>query len=268
MKIDTRKISLYTKNNISYIKFKKLEKYNIEHAFYIGKELNFKTRDKDGNKMEYNIKNYDKFLKLFNLNYINVVKPIFKHSIHYKIVEKKYNQNNPDIGLDEYFNIDSLITNKKNFILAATSADCNIILIYDKKNNIIANVHSGWLGTLNGVVINTINGMKEKFNTNPSDLICCICPSIRICHFEVGYDVFNAFKNKYNNDKYYQFINNKWHVDLVNIIKDNLIDLGVYKNNIIDSNICTMCNSDKMHSYRAYKSNSGLNMGFICLKGE
>ena len=267
MDINNKNITLYTKNNISYIKFNILEKYkNIEHAFYIGKELNFKTRDKDGNKLEKNIINYDKFLKLFNLNYLNVVKPIFKHSSNYAIVTKKYNDNYPDIYLEEYFNIDALITNKKGIILSTTSADCNLILIYDKKNNIIANVHSGWLGTLNKVVVNTINGMINNFSTNPNDLICCLCPSIRICHFEVDNDVYNKFKEKYQNKKYYKFINNKWHIDLVNIIIDDLINLGVNKNNIIDSNICTMCNSDKMHSFRGNKPNFGLNMGFICLK--
>lgn len=267
MEIDTRKISLYTKDGITYIKFKKLEEYkNIEHAFCISKNLNFKTRDKDGNIYPYNIKNYEIFLKLFNLNYKNVVKPIFKHSTNYKIVEKKYNHNYPDICLDEYFNIDALITDKKDYILAATSADCNIILIYDTKNNVITNVHSGWLGTLNGIVINTINGMIEKYNSNPNDLICCLCPSIRLCHFEVGEDVYNRFKDKYKDLKYYKFINNKWHIDLVGIIKDNLVSIGVNIDNIIDSNICNMCNSSIMHSYRADYPDSGLNMGFICIK--
>ena len=42
MNINNEKISLYTKNNISFIKFKILEQFdNIEHAFYIGKDLIF-----------------------------------------------------------------------------------------------------------------------------------------------------------------------------------------------------------------------------------
>lgn len=266
MIIDNNKISLYIVNNISYIKFKKLEEYNnIEHAFCIDKSLNFKTRDKDGNRVEENLIYYDKFLSLFNLDYKNVVKPIFKHSSNYVIINKKYNKNYPDIYLDQYLDKDAMITNKSNFILSTTSADCNIIFIYDPINNVIANVHSGWLGTLNNIVVNTINGMIDNYNTNPNDLICCMCPSIRLCHFEVGEDVYNMFKNKYKDLKYYKFINNKWHIDLVEIIKDNLLNIGVNIDNILDSGICSMCNSDIMHSYRV-DSKSGLNMGFICLK--
>lgn len=269
MKFDNNKINIYNKNNITYLKFKKLEEYkNVEHAFCIDKKLNFKTGDKYGNRFPEHLKYYETFLNIFNLNYINTVKPIFKHSNNYKIVTNKYNKNKPDFYLEEYNNIDALITKKENLILTATSADCNLILIYDPKNKVIANVHSGWLGTLNRVVVNTINGMIKEYQTDPKDLICCICPSIRVCHFEVDEDVYQKFKQTIKDIKYYKFINNKWHIDLVNIIIDDLINLGINKDNIIDSNICTVCNSNTMHSYRVHKENFGLNMGFICIKGE
>ena len=269
MEYDEKIISLYKKNNITYIKFKILEKYkNIEHGFCIDKCLNFRTKDKFGNFYNKNINNYKIFLNLFNLNYNNAIKPIFKHTNNYKIVTKKYNNNKPDFNIHNYYATDALITNKKNFILTSTSADCNIILVYDPINNAIANIHSGWRGTLNKIIVNTINGMIKEYNTNPKDLICCICPSIKLCHFEVSDDLYMQFKDKIPNQKYYKYINNKWHIDLTNIIIDNLIDLNIKKENIIDSNICTMCNSNIMHSYRADNINSGLNMGFICLKGD
>ena len=39
--------------------------------------------------------------------------------------------------------------------------------------------------------------MKQDFNCNPQDIICCICPSIRKCHFEVDRDVKEIFKNEF-----------------------------------------------------------------------
>lgn len=256
-------------NDISFIKFKKLEEFsNIEHAFYIGKDLDFKTKDKNKNFYKDNYKNYQKFLSLFNLDYKNCVKPIYEHYSNYKNIVKKYNINEPDFFIEEYENTDATITNKNNIILTSTSADCNIIFIYDKKNKVISNIHSGWLGTLNEVVINTIKGMKKEYNSNYLDLICCIMPSIRMCHFEVGDDVYYKFKDKFNDSKYYEFINGKWHIDLVSIIIDGLIKMGVDKNNIIDSNICTVCNSNYLHSYRVEKEDFMVSMGFITLKGE
>ena len=38
------------------------------------------------------------------------------------------------------------------------------------------------------------------------------------------------------------------------------------KENIIDSNICTVCNSNLFHSYRVDKENSGRNMAIIEIK--
>ena len=144
MEYDEKIISLYKKNNRTYIKFKILEKYkNIEHGFCIDKCLNFRTKDKFGNFYNKNINNYKIFLNLFNLNYNNAIKPIFKHTNNYKIVTKKYNNNKPDFNIHNYYATDALITNKKNFILTSTSADCNIILVYDPINNAIANIHSG-----------------------------------------------------------------------------------------------------------------------------
>ena len=35
--------------------------------------------------------------------------------------------------------------------------------------------------------------------------------------------------------------------------------------NIIDSGICTVCNSDILHSYRTEKQNAGRNAAIMCL---
>ena len=42
--------------------------------------------------------------------------------------------------------------------------------------------------------------------------------------------------------------------------------LGLIEENIIDSNICTVCNSNLLHSYRKAGENSGRNMAIIEIK--
>lgn len=37
--------------------------------------------------------------------------------------------------------------------------------------------------------------MKKEFDCKPEDIICCICPSIRKCHFEVENDVKSLFED-------------------------------------------------------------------------
>ena len=153
---------------------------------------------------------------------------------------------------DNYINNtigDALITNIPNKPLIIKVADCIPILLYDKENKVLSLVHSGWKGTLQNITSKTINIMINKFNSKPNNIIACIYPSIRQCHFEVEEDVYSQFKNKTNNiDKYTIKKENKYYIDLQSIIKDNLKELGI--NNIIDTNICTYCNNHIYHSYR------------------
>lgn len=60
--------------------------------------------------------------------------------------------------------------------------------------------------------------------------------------------------------------NNKYYIDTVLINKVILRRQGLKDENIIDSKVCTMCNSDIIHSYRALGENSGRNTGIIVLK--
>ena len=45
-----------------------------------------------------------------------------------------------------------------------------------------------------------------------------------------------------------------------------LVQDGLKPENIIDSKICTVCNSDKLHSYRVEKENFGLETAIIALR--
>ena len=55
----------------------------------------------------------------------------------------------------------------------------------------------------------------------------------------------------------------KYNVDTTLINKIILKEVGLKDENIIDSNICTVCNSDLFHSYRVDKEKSGRNGAFI-----
>ena len=59
---------------------------------------------------------------------------------------------------------------------------------------------------------------------------------------------------------------NKYLID-TNIINRKLLEkIGIPKENIIESQICTVCNSNQMHSYRIDKENAGRNTAIIGLK--
>lgn len=79
---------------------------------------------------------------------------------------------------------------------------------------------------------------------------------------------YEKFKNICDIDKIIKSAksNNKYYIDTVLINKVILKREGLRVENIIDSKICTKCNSEKIHSYREEKDKSGRNTGLIALR--
>jgi copper oxidase (laccase) domain-containing protein len=99
---------------------------------------------------------------------------------------------------------------------------------------------------LDSIVINAVKQMQKNYILNPKDIICCICPSIRKCHFEVDEDVKDLFYNKYkflpNINDIIEIRDNKYHIKTVLLNKTLLLNIGLREENIIDSNIYSVCN--------------------------
>lgn len=259
MDLSNENIIHIKKDNVEYIQFRKLLEYkNITHCYTLKSDGKLNFRSENNATM---LKSYENISR--ELGFTNIIKPKQTHSDNITIIE------NNERNLNE---IDGLITNEKNVTLGTTSADCISLLFYDPNKNVIANVHSGWRETEKGIAKKTVQELIEKFNCQPKDIICCICPSIRKCHFEVDEDVKEIFYNKYGDLPEINDIisentaKHKYYIDTVLINKCLLRQIGLRKENIIDSNICTVCNSNLFHSYRVDKENSGRNMAIIEIK--
>lgn len=266
------------KDGIQYLQFKKLLQYKdvINHVYSLSIDVNFRTaraNKQELPKEEYEkaIKDYKKLADSIGSNYINVVKTNQAHTDEVKIINHKINKFEPDINIEEYCNTDGLITNNKNLLLSTTNADCILLLFFDPIKKVIANVHSGWKGTLQRISIKTVKKMVSEFKCKPEDIICCICPSIRKCHFEVNEDVKDLFEKEFqdldiSNSKSImekQADKEKWNIDTVLINKLILKREGLLDENIIDSGLCSVCNSDLIHSFRVEKEGYGLETALI-----
>lgn len=264
-------------NGIEYLQFRKLLEYKekLTHAFTMGVENDYRmplynspTNILTFEQIEENKKSYKKICKSIGINYNDIVKTNQVHKDVIKNVENKINEFEPDFYEKAYDQTDGLITNKSNIALCATNADCIVLMMYDAQKHVIANVHSGWKGTVQKIASKTIDKMQEQYNCNPKDIICCISPSIRECHFEVDQDVKDAFLETFpkETDSIKQ-AHEKWHIDTVRINIEMLKEKGLREENIIDSKICTVCNCSQIHSYRGSKHHNGLEMGILELKG-
>ena len=268
------------KEGIQYLQFRKLLKYSdiITHGYSLGIDKNFRTARANKQKLPEQeakkaIKDYENLGKCIDIKLNKMVKPNQAHTDKIQIVEKHILENEPDFNLEVYDKTDGLITNKKDIALATTNADCILLLFFDPVNKVIANVHSGWRGTIQRISVKTVQKMVNKFNCKPENIICCICPSIRKCHFEVENDVKEIFEKEFKDLKIEQ--NNdimekqkdkeKWNIDTVLINKILLKQEGLKQENIIDSGICSVCNSDLIHSYRVERQGYGLSTALISL---
>ena len=236
---------------IKYIQFKKLKEYpEIEHAFVI-KPLNFRGTDE-----VRLLENYKKIAKVLDIDVEKIVKP---HQTH---TDNIYNvKDEIGIHIEKLNNVDGLLTSEKQRILSLTFADCMPIYLYDPVKKVIGNIHSGWKGTLGRIGQKAALQMQRDYECKPQDIVCVLGPAIRKCHFEVEQDVYELFKNEYEHMEEWQKIaekvgDGKYHIDTALINKLILKEAGLKEQNIVDTGICTVCNSKIMHSYRVEKEQS------------
>ena len=264
---------------IEFLQFRKLLEYKdiIYHAYALGLDVGFKTttpnqKPTSPERIELARQSYKKLCSSIGSNDTHIVQANQNHTDIIKIVQTK-------INVDKH---------KKHLALATTNADCILLLFFDPVTNVISNIHSGWKGTLQRISIKTVQKMVKEFGSQPQDIICCICPSIRKCHFEVDKDVKDMFQKEFCDLENAKFIdieednkekviritdfieekieNAKWNIDTVLINKILLQKEGLKPENIIDSGICSVCHSDIIHSYRIEKKDYNTETAVIELK--
>ena len=256
------------KDGLEYIQFKRLlEHKNIKHCFTL-KPLDFASNH------TYEMKKYEVEENLrilsqeFGFNINNICRPKQTHTDKVEKVE----DGDEGIYIKKFDNVDGFITNKINKVLVLGFADCTPLLFYDPVKKVVANTHSGWKGTVQSIGVRTVEKMIDEYSCKPEDIICCIGPHIRKCHFEADKDVRDLFYDEFKNLEPIEEIitynenKDKYYIDTTRINKQILLNFGLRKENIIDSNICTVCNSDICHSYRAEKELSGRAITMTYLK--
>jgi copper oxidase (laccase) domain-containing protein len=139
-------------------------------------------------------------------------------------------------GDKQFAGCDGLITNQKRIALGIHVADCGAVYIVDPKTPAIGLVHSGKKGTEQGIATKGIQEMRERFGSNPADLIVQLSPCIRPPHYEVDF--------------------------AANIV-EQCRNAGVKQ--IYASSECTACDVARYYSYRAEKGKTGRMLALLGL---
>ena len=126
-------------------------------------------------------------------------------------------------------------------------------------------VHAGWRGTVARIAMQAVTEMRLAYQTKPSDLKAVIGPGISLDAFEVGNEVYEEFANANfemgaiskqmkvtGTDFEY-----KWHIDLKECNRRQLLQCGINEENILVSDVCTYNNVEDFFSARRLGTASG-----------
>lgn len=193
------------------------------------------------------------FKGIFNETEMHLEKLTYLQQIHSNqfIVVTKENFNEV-----RGFQGDALITAEKGIAIGVFTADCVPILVVDSQNKIVAAIHAGWKGTDLKIVKKVIGSMIEEMGSKVKDIHCAIGPSIGPCCFEVGKEVADKFDSVSSR-------NNRLYVDLWKENINQLKELGIGRENIACSRLCTFCMKDSFYSYRREAGKTGRLGAFI-----
>ena len=157
---------------------------------------------------------------------------------------------------------DAVITCKPGLCVCVKTADCIPILIYDSWKRTVAAVHAGWRGTVNRIVQKTIDLMLPD---NPDDLRAIIGPGISLEWFEVGNEVYEAFKAAGFPMERIAKKKSRWHIDLWEANRWLLEEIGI--TDVYIERTCTRTSKD-FYSARRETINTGRNYNGIFINPE
>lgn len=170
--------------------------------------------------------------------------------------------------------VDALTTCLPRVCIGVSTADCIPVLLYDAQHRAVAAIHAGWRSTQQRIVEHVVSFMNQQYGTRAMDISAVIGPGISLERFEVGQEVYDAFASeqfpmdsiarRYKDSRADD--QTKWHIDLWEANRLELIRQGVDEDNIHVAGICTCQHSDLFFSARTLGIKSGRILNGIMMK--
>lgn len=155
--------------------------------------------------------------------------------------------------------MDALVSGAEGVLVGVKTADCVPVLIGDPRTGAFAAVHAGWRGTVSSIVRNAVDRMIEHYGSKPDNLVAAIGPAATVRNYEIGQDVIDAFRSKFDAVEHLFEPTRPGHarIDLHTANKEQLASSGVSADRIFVAPYCTMERTDLFFSYRIEKKLHG-----------
>ena len=162
--------------------------------------------------------------------------------------------------------VDALMTSVPQLCIGVSTADCIPVLLYDEVRHVACAVHAGWRGTVQRIVLEAVKAMQRSYGTRAADLQAVIGPGISLDSFEVGDEVYDQFAEAGFAMERISRRDEKWHINLPECNRMQLVEAGVADAHIQMTNICTFQQCDRYFSARRLGIQSGRIFTGILLK--
>ena len=203
-----------------------------------------------------------------------LIMPHQVHGVECRAIDEDFMQLDEAQRKDALEGVDALSTQLKGVCIGVSTADCIPVLLYDPVTTTVAAVHAGWRGTQQRIVVRMLQFMTQHYGVDPRTVKALIGPGIGMESFEVGQEVYDAFAKaghpmdtiarRYKDSAADDMT--KWHIDLWESNRLQLIKNGVEADNVVVSGICTYQNNDLFFSARRQGVNSGRILTAIMIK--
>ena len=136
--------------------------------------------------------------------------------------------------LNNKFEGDALVTDRKNTPIAILTADCAPLLLYDDKKKMIAAIHAGWKGSYKDIVKKVVKFMIKK-GCSSRNITAAIGPCISSNNYEVKEDFIKKFiKKDKKNIIFFKKTKHKNYFNLNKYIHFQLKSLNIKKIDVIN----------------------------------
>ena len=208
-------------------------------------------------------------LSLCHLLGVEIDRLVYPHQVHdvkVRVVDETF------LALDMYQRsealegVDAVMTSVPGVCIGVSTADCIPVLLHDMEHRAVCAVHAGWRGTVKGIVAKAVQTMSATYGTQPVMLKAVIGPGISLEHFEVGDEVYEAFRLAGFDMAKIAKRYDKWHIDLWEANRLLLVESGVSPDNMQTAGVCTYAHADRFFSARRLGIDSGRIFSGIMLK--
>ena len=202
----------------------------------------------------------------------HLVLPRQTHSDHTVEINEWFLKQSREKQAEFLHGADAIITAITGVCIGVSTADCIPLLLHDRERGVIAAIHAGWRGTVARIVEKCIAEMHTAHGCNAKNINAIIGPGISLNAFEVGNEVYeefaaNGFEMECISGLYPTADGNrKWHIDLWEANRLQLMECGIDEKSIEVAGICTYKNHAEFFSARRLGIKSGRIFSGIMMK--